>query len=185
MRSCLLVLLYVFGAASLQAKEKPSTIYAIPLPAKPDFSALEWLIGNWNGYTTSRGAQGEIHLSVEFTLDRRFIVFREELTLAASGTAPAAKEAWMGILSGGSSGATFVLRLFSSTGFVTRCRVSLDGPEVHFDPDGGDQPPPGWLFRRNLLRSDENEFTETVQVAPPQRSFFDYYTAKLTRVPRR
>jgi len=185
MRFCLLVLLSMLGAAPLQAKEKPSTTYAVPLPAKSDFSALEWLIGNWNGYTTSRGAQGDIRLSVEFTLDRRFILFREELTLAAGGAAPATKEAWMGILSGGSTSATFVLRMFSSTGFVTRYRVSVEGAEVHFNPDGGDQPPPGWLFRRNLVRSDEGEFTETVQVAPPQHSFFDYYTAKLTRAPRR
>jgi hypothetical protein len=60
--------------------------------------------------------------------------------------------------------------------------VTVDGPEIRLTPEGGEQPPPGWLFRRVIHRTGVEEFTEHVQVAPPTKGFFDYYTAELTRV---
>jgi hypothetical protein len=60
--------------------------------------------------------------------------------------------------------------------------LTIDGPETHINPEGGDQPPPGWLFRTVIKRTSPQEFVETVQVAPPNKSFFDYYTAKLSRL---
>ena len=89
----------------------------------------------------------------------------------------------MGILSASPDGTGFILRVFSSTGFITRYRLTVDGAEVHLNPEGGDSPPPGWLFRRIWARTGPDEFTETVQAAPPGKAFFDYYTAKFARVP--
>jgi hypothetical protein len=60
--------------------------------------------------------------------------------------------------------------------------VTVEGPETHINPEGGEQPPPGWLFRTVIKRTDPQEFVETVQAAPPNKPFFDYYTAKLSRV---
>lgn len=183
MRALSLVLLCLLGFVPLPGKEKPATTYQIPLPPKPDFSALDWLLGEWTGRTTERSPEGEIHMSVSFGLEGRFMIFREQLSLAATKTAPASKESWMGILSPGPSGAVFILRTFSSTGFVSRYRVSVQGGEIDFSPEGGDQPPPGWLFRRVVERSGDGEIKETVQVAPPHKAFFEYYSAKLTRAP--
>lgn len=181
MKSLVLALVGVFLAQPLLAREKPPAIYTIPLPPRPDFSALDWLIGEWSGYTTERRAPGEIRLLVEFALDKRFMILREELKFTAAKTRPDAHESWMGILSRSRSDATFLLRVFSSTGFITRYRVTVDGPEVRFDPEGGEEPPPGWLFRRVLQRTGEAEFNETVQAAPPHKPFFDYYTARYSR----
>jgi len=180
-RRALPVLLLLIAAGLGFGKEKPPGQYAIPLPPAPDFSGLEWLVGNWSGKTTDRSASGAVRLSVTLDLDKRFLVLRGDLALSATKTAPASQESWLGILSPHPSGQGFVLRMFSSTGFVSRYRVILDGPEVRFDPEGGEQPPPGWLFRRVLLRTGPGELTETVQAAPPSRPFFSYYTAKLTR----
>jgi hypothetical protein len=88
----------------------------------------------------------------------------------------------MGILSASPDGRGFILRVFSSTGFITRYRLIVEGPEIHFNPEGGDSPPPGWLFRRVWSRTGPDELTETVQAAPPGKAFFDYYTAKFARV---
>lgn len=181
MRSLFLVLLCVLGPAALPAKEKPPASYAIPLPPQPDFSALDWLIGDWIGKTTGRGPQGEVRLSVAYALEKRFIIFREEVSLPPTKTAPASRESWMGILSAHRSDTGFVLRTFSSTGFITRHRVTAEGAEIHFNPEGGEQPPPGWLSRRVVQRLGPAEFSETVQLAPPDKPFFDYYTAKFTR----
>jgi hypothetical protein len=184
MRSILLVLICLLDVASIAAKEKAPTQYAIPLPPKPDYSALEWLIGDWAGRTTGRSAAGEVRFSAAFDLDKQFMVLRGEVSLAATKTAPAAGESWMGILSASRAEAGFVLWTFSSTGFIARYRVTVEGAEIRINPEGGEQPPPGWLFRTLIQRTAPEEFTETVQAAPPAKSFFDYYSAKLTRLVR-
>lgn len=181
MRTLSVLFLSILSVAWLSGKEKPPTTYTIPLPPKPDFSALRWLLGDWIGKTTEHSPQGEIHISVSLALDQRFILFREEISLAATKAAPASKESWLGILSAGTNNAGFVLRVFSSTGFITRNRVTIKGDEIHFNPEGGEQPPPGWLFRRVLERSGDGGLNEAVQAAPPDRPFFEYYSATLTR----
>ena len=182
MRAILLALICAVGGAPVAGKEKAPVVYSIPLPPRADFTALDWVLGDWAGKTTERSAPGEVHLSATFDLDKQFIVLRGEVSLAATKSAPSSQESWMGILSANREGSGFVLRTFSSTGFMARYRVTVDGPEIRLNPEGGEKPPPGWLFRRVLARAGDGELIETVQVAPPSKPFFDYYTAKLSRV---
>ncbi len=183
MRSIFLALLCILGAGLLSGKEKRPATYTIPLPPKPDFSAVDWLVGDWTGKTTGRSPQGEIRLSVSYGLDKRFMIFREEISFSSTKTAPPSKESWMGILGASRDGAAFILRTFSSMGFITRYRVTQEGGEIRFSSEGGDDPPPGWVFRRVVERSGDAEFDEKVQAAPPDKPFFDYYTARLVRTP--
>src|SRR5208337_2947552 len=182
MTAIILALACFVGAAPLAAKEKPPTTYQIPLPPKPDFSEVDWLVGEWTGSTTDRRAPGEIRLSVSYELDNRVMLLRGEASFQATKTSPAMKESWMGVLTSNRGAGGFLLCTFSSTGFISRYRVTVEGPETHINPEGGEQPPPGWLFRTVINRTNPKEFVETVQAAPPNKSFFDYYTAKLTRV---
>ena len=170
------------GAAPGDSKEKSPTIYQIPLPERPDFSPVDWLVGDWSGRTTDQRTQGELHLSVSYQLDKHVILFRGDTTLQATKTSQPTKESWLGVLTQDRRAGGFLLREFSSTGFITRYRLTVEGPETHINPEGGDQPPPGWLFRTVIKRTNPQEFVETVQVAPPNKSFFDYYTAKLNRL---
>ncbi|PYV13953.1 MAG: hypothetical protein DMG21_19705 [Acidobacteria bacterium] len=164
------------------AKDKPPTLYSLPLPPKPDYSTVDWLIGEWSGKSVAPSPIGEAHLSVAYDLDKRIVVFKEAVDLTAAGNVPAMHEQWMGILSPDAGGRGLVLRVFSSTGFVTRYRADLENAVIHFYPAGGEVSPSGWLFRRTLTRSSETAFTETVQAAPPDKPFFDYYTFQFTRV---
>jgi hypothetical protein len=179
LRALMLFLLWI--PVALAAGEKSPATYRIPLPPKPDFSSLAWLLGEWTGQTVKHSPPGEMHLSVSYDLDQRVMIFKEEISLAATKEAPAAKESSIGVLSGDPSGNSFLFQVYSSTGFITRYRVKVAGPEIDFNPIGGLQAPPGWLSRRVVQRSDVDGFTETVQLAPPQESFFDYYTAAFTR----
>ena len=176
------VLLGALVGVSAAGKDKRGIQYQIPLPTPPDYSALDWLVGEWSGTTTENSPDGKVHLSVSFDLEKQFLILREEVVLAPSPTTPATKESWMGILCPDPGSSGFGLRVFSSTGFITRYRVKIDGPQVRLNPEGGDRPPPDWLFRRILMRTAPGEFTETVQTAPPNKSFFDWYTARLVRV---
>jgi hypothetical protein len=183
MTTIILALACLVGTAPLAAKEKATTIYQVPLPPKPEFSPLDWLVGDWSGKTTDRQTPGDIRLSVSYDLDKQLMLVRGEVSFPAAQTSPAVKESWLGILTAATGGGDFWLRTFSNTGFITRYRVTVEGPEIHFNPEGGEQPPPGWLFRTVIKRTAPQEFVETVQVAPPNKTFFDYYTARLSRVP--
>lgn len=179
-RVLITVLIGVFFSAALAAKDKSPTQYQIPIPPPPDFSSLDWLLGKWTGKTLPPSAPGELQLTVSSDLEKHFLVLHGEVSLDATSTVPASKESWMGIIN--ADGTHFILHVFSSTGFVTRYRLIFDGAEIHLNPEGGDTPPPGWLFRRSWSRTGADEFTETVQAAPPGKAFFDYYTAKFSHV---
>jgi hypothetical protein len=181
MRPAFLMLLCLVSAQALAAPKKPPKTYSIPLPSKTDFSALEWLIGEWSGKTSVKGPPGEVHLSVAYDLDKRFLIIHEKVALAGSNSTPAVDESWMGVLSGRDGGKEFTLRAYSSTGFMTRYRVTAQQAEIRFVPEGGELPPPGWLFRRLVTRSGVGELVETVEAAPPDGSFFEYYSATLSR----
>ncbi len=185
MRPYLLLFVLLLSPLALRAqdtgsKKQPRT-YSIPLPPKADFSALDWLLGDWSGKTLPKSPQGDVKLSVAPDLGGRFLVFRGTVTLAATDSTPAEDEFWMGVLGPGKAKDEFTLRVFSSTGFVTQYRVTAQKAEIRFLPEGGEAPPPGWLFRRVIARSAPGELTETVEAAPPDGSFFQYYSAKLNR----
>ena len=173
------------GAAASAQKDKAPATYSIPLPPRPDFSPFAWIIGDWAGFTTTLQAgkehQGGVHLTLSYTLDKRFVLVTEDVSLPASQSAPAQRESWMGLVSASPSGSGFVMRSFSSTGFMTEYHVTVTDSEVCFDPEGGANPPPGWLFRRVITRLGNGYLGESVQVAPPGKGFFEYYSAKLNQ----
>jgi hypothetical protein len=175
-----LVFLLMFSSP-LAARQKPPKVYSIPLPPQADFSSLDWLIGEWSGKTAPQSPSGQVRLSVSYALDKRFLVLKEDVSLDATGPAAATQESWLGVLNALPSGGGYAMRMFSSTGFITRYRVSVEEANVRFAPEGGELPLPGWLFRRTLARTGVGEITETVEVAPPDQPFFNYYVAILTR----
>lgn len=180
MKSVCLALLLA-SPMMLLAKQKEPAQYKIPIPPFPDFSSLAWLVGDWTGQTTATSPQGDLHFSADYDVGKRVMVLRESLSLDATQTTSVQDESWLGILSPGPSPLTFNLEVYSSTGFISRFQVTADGDTINIEPAGGQSPPPGMLFRRTLQRMGEGGFTETVQVAPATRPFFDYYTARFSR----
>ncbi|HEV2424479.1 MAG TPA: hypothetical protein VGZ29_06605 [Terriglobia bacterium] len=184
----LVILLLAAGPVltARQKKDKPPPTYDIPLPARPDFSPFAWLIGDWAGHATDpatgKETSGIVHLTISYVLDKRFLLFREEVSLPAGKMAPALHEVWTGFLNANPAGSGFVLRTFSSTGFISQYHVTVNDDHATFDPQGGANPPPGFLFRRTIARLGPGFFSEKVEVAPPGGAFFPYYGAKLTAV---
>lgn len=70
MKSITIVLVCAMSGTALAAKEKPPTTYTIPLPPRPDFTLLEWMVGEWMGKTEGRGPKGEVRLAVTFSLEK-------------------------------------------------------------------------------------------------------------------
>jgi hypothetical protein len=165
----------------LLARQKTPDTYIIQLPPRADYSPMNWLLGDWTGKTSGKGEQGQVLLSASYDLDKRFMVLREEISLPATKTAPATRESLMGIVSAGAGG-SYEMNLYSSSGFVTHYRVTAKHGEIDFSPEGGFLAPAGWLFRRVLRHTNPGQCVESVDVAPPQQAFFNYYTATLSRV---
>jgi hypothetical protein len=163
-------------------KEKPPAVYRLVSPPKPDFARFGWVLGDWAGKLGVKEPAGDARFSAIYDLDQRVIVLREELAFNATKNAPAYRDSWMGILTPGDVGRNWSMRMYTSHGFVTRYNVIADAHAIHFDFDGGEVPPSGWLFRRVIEHVSDTELRDTVQVAPPGHQFFDYYTARLTRV---
>jgi hypothetical protein len=173
---------FAWSPAAGRAAQKAPNTYTIPLPPPTDYSRLQWLLGQWAGKTVGKGPQGEVMLSASYTLGKRFVMLREQVSLPATKTAPAVQEGSMGILSGPASGNLYDLAWYSSTGFVTRYQVSAGNDEIDFNPEGGIAPPAGWLFRRTIRHTGPDRCVERVDVAPPGQPFFSYYTATLSRL---
>ena len=166
---------------SLAASDKHPARYTIPVPPPPDFSSLDWLVGEWGGATAGQSPKAQIHFSVAYDLGKRFMVLREEIAFAAQAGDSATQQSWIGILGPEGADKSFYLRTYASTGFITRYRVVADGGGIHLSSEGGEQSPAGWVFRRFYQELTTDAFRVTVEVAPPGEPFFVYYTAKLTR----
>ncbi len=180
MKSVCLALLLACPLA-LFAKQKGPAQYKIPIPPAPDFSQVAWILGNWSGKTTAKSPRGDLQFSAAYDVQKRVMVLRESISLDATTTTSVQDESWMGILSPGRSASNFNLQVYTSTGFVLRYRVTVDGDTINVEPAGGLSPPPGMLFRRTLQQTADGGFTETVEVAPATRPFFNFYTAKFSR----
>ncbi|MGH9470519.1 MAG: hypothetical protein ACRD1N_09275 [Terriglobia bacterium] len=169
-------------ALPIQARGDSPQSYTIQLPPPPNFSSIDWLVGDWTGKTEGKEPQGQVLLSVSYELDRHFMLFREEISLEATKKTPAMHEGLMGILNADPSGKGFDVNFYSSNGFITHYRVSVNEGAITFTPQGGTIPPPGVLFRRTIFHSTPGQCTERVEVAPPGKAFFNFYTASLTQV---
>lgn len=169
------------AGAPLPAQQKTPRAYTIQLPPQPNYSPFAWLIGDWTGKTDGKGAEGEVLLSFAYELGERFMILREEVSLPATKATPATHESLMGVISSNTAGG-FEMNLYSSSGFVSHYLVTARQGEIDFQPDGGPLAPPGWLFRRVFRQTSSGQCVESVAVAPPQRAFFDYYSATLSRV---
>jgi hypothetical protein len=181
----LLVLAFLWTlicASVLAAAEKTPNTYTIQIPPEPNYSSIDWLVGNWVGKMAGKEPQGQVLLSVSYELGKRFLLLREEVSLFPTKSAPATHESLMGIFRATPPDNSFDLTLYSSNGFVTRYRAVIKDAEIDFNPAGGALPPPGWLFRRVLIHTNPGQCIERVEVAPPGKSFFTYYTADLHRI---
>ncbi len=181
MKLACVIALCVFACAPLSARQRSSEAYTIQLPPSPDFKRLDWMVGTWSGKTVGAKPSGTVTLSISYGLDKRFMLFRESISLPGTKVAPAIKENLLGVLSAGPAGGEFAMDLYSSSGFVTHYQAMVKSAEIDFNPAGGRMAPEGWLFRRAVKRTDTGQCRETVSVAPPGQAFFDYYTADLHR----
>lgn len=149
------------------------------LPFKP-------MMGTWTGTSEGQPGKGIYERSYSQVLNKKFIEVRNKSTYAPSANNPKGEvHEDHGFISYDKSRKTFVLRQFHIEGFVNQYVLesrSTDGKTLVFVSESIENIPKGYRARETYQIVNENEFTETFELAEPGKEFQLYSKAVLRRL---
>jgi hypothetical protein len=143
-------------------------------------------IGKWTGESEGQPGKGKYERSYEFVLNKKFIEVKNRSTY------PPTKENQKGevhedhgFISFDKSRKTFVLRQFHIEGFVNQYRIESISPDkrtIVFISESIENIPAGFRAKETYQILNDNEFTETFELAEPGKDFQLYSKATLKKV---
>ena len=143
-------------------------------------------IGKWVGESEGQPGKGKYERSYELVLNKKYIEVKNKSTYPPSKENPKGEvHEDHGFISYDKSRKTFVLRQFHIEGFVNQYRIesiSQDKRTIVFISEDIENIPAGFRAKETYHISNDNEFTETFELAEPGKDFELYSKATLTRV---
>lgn len=171
---CLLLLLAP-ALATAQITRQDS----VWLPFKP-------LTGQWAGESDGQPGKGKYERTYELVLNKKFIEVRNKSTYPPSANNPKGEvHEDYGFISYDKSRKTFVLRQFHIEGFVNQYKIESISPDrktIVFISESIENIPAGYRAKETYHIINDNEFTETFELAEPGKDFEVYSKAVLKRV---
>lgn len=153
---------------------------------KPDiWSPIKYFLGNWEG--TGRGQAGVSQLEREYqsVLNGKHIQIKHKSVYAPQEKNPKGEtHEEIGFISFDRGRKSFMSRQFHVEGFVIQYRaenVSEDGKLIVFTSEAIENIPAGWRAKETYRILNENEFTETFELAEPGKDFKVYTTNHFKR----
>lgn len=153
---------------------------------KPDpWAPLKYFIGTWKG--TGKGEPGvsQVERTYQSILNGKFIQINHKSVYAPQAKNPKGEtHEDVGFLSYDRARKLFVLRQFHVEGFVNQYKVetiSADGKLIVFVSESLENIPAGYRAKETYKILNENEFTETFEVAEPGKEFTVYSENHFTR----
>jgi hypothetical protein len=147
---------------------------------------LRMLIGKWSGESEGQPGKGKYERSYEIVLNKKFIEVKNKSTYPPSKENPKGEvHEDRGFISYDKSRKTFVLRQFHIEGFVNQYKIesiSPDGKKIVFISESIENIPQGFRAKETYQVVNDNEFTETFELAEPGKEFELYSKATLRRV---
>lgn len=147
---------------------------------------LKFMIGNWTGASQGQPGTGTYERSYQLVLNRKFIEIKNKSTYPSSKDNPKGEvHEDHGFISYDKGRKTFVMRQFHIEGFVNQYKIesiSPDGKTIVFISESIENIPAGFRARETYQITNENEFTETFELAEPGKDFELYSKAALKRV---
>jgi hypothetical protein len=144
------------------------------------------MIGKWTGSSEGQPGKGTYERTYEIVLNKKFIEVRNKSTYPPSANSPKGEvHEDRGFISYDKARKTFVLRQFHIEGFVNQYKIesiSLDGKTIVFISEAIENIPAGFRAKETYRIINENEFTETFELAEPGKEFEVYSKAVLKRV---
>lgn len=145
---------------------------------------MKYFVGEWTGNSEEEPA-GNYERTYQFIFNKKFIEIKNKSTWAPTKDNPKGEvHEDVGYISYDKARKTFVLRQFHIEGFVNQYRldsISADRKTMVFVSESIENIPIGWRAKETYRLTGQDEFTETFELAEPNKSFEVYTKAKLKR----
>jgi len=169
-------LLFLLGVPDAQAQAPPSP-----------WSAIQFLVGQWEGESEGQPGKGTVKRSYDFVLGDKFL---HERNVSSYPAQPKNEKGeihhhWS-FFSYDKARRSLVLRQFHQEGFVNQYVMAPAGAAgtVVFESEALENVPAGWKARETYQVVSGDEFLETFELASAAGAYEVYSTARFKRVRR-
>jgi hypothetical protein len=150
------------------------------------WAPLNFLVGSWQGAGEGQAGTSQVERSYHFILNGKFLQATNISTYLPQERNPKGEvhEDW-GIFSYDTVRKTFVFRQFHIEGFVNQYileDLAPDGGVLAFVTESIENIPTGWRAREIYKVLNPDEFTETFELAAPDKGFEIYSENHFKRV---
>lgn len=157
-------------------------------PTKQDsiWLPLKFFEGNWKGTGGGEPGIGEYERNYQFIFNKKFIAIKNKSNYPPSKDNPKGEvHEDLGYFSYDKTRNSFILRQFHIEGFVNQYKldsVSSDKKILVFISEAIENIPSGWRAKETYQVITNDEFSETFELAPPNKEFEVYTKVILKRV---
>ena len=156
----------------------PVVLWAQESTKQDVWEPLKFFVGKWEGEGEGRPGVSKAEREYQFVLQDKFLEVRNKSVYEPQESNPKGEvhEDW-GLFSYDAGRKKFVLRQFHVEGFVNQYvldSLSSDGKTLIFITESIENIPSGWRARETYRILNENEFTETFELAAPDKDFEVY-----------
>ncbi len=149
------------------------------------WAPFKFFLGTWEGTGKGKPGEGRLEREYRLVLGRKFVEIRNRSTYEPQESNPEGEvHEDVGYVSYDAGRETFVLREFHVEGFVNQYvldSIQDDGKTFVFVTENIENIPPGWRARTTYRILNEDEFTETFDLAGPEKDFDCYIENHLRR----
>lgn len=171
------LLVSAFALLEARAAEAPTVVDPLVPVAR--------LLGDWTGKVSGQAGDGDVTRSYSFVLNRRFI---QEINVSRYPAQETNKKGevheHMGMFSYDKARRQIMLRQFHVESFVTTYRMqpSVEGATtLVFESENFENFSKTWRGRETYEFTSDDEFTETFELAPPDKPFQVYSQTRFKR----
>jgi len=153
---------------------------------KPDvWEPLKFFVGKWEGAGKGQSGVSTVEREYKFTLNSKFLEASHKSTYAPQEKNPKGEvHDDLGFFSYDKARKQFIFRQFHVESFVIHyvlSSVSADGKTLVFDTESIENIPAGYKARETYKILNENEFTETFEIAGPGKEYEVYSENRFKR----
>lgn len=139
------------------------------------WTSLKFFVGEWEGKGAGQPGHSDVVRSYEFVLGGTFLQVKNRSTYPPQDQNPKGEiHEDLGLIGFDKARQVFVLRQFHCEGFVNQYLlgpVAPDGRTMVFTTESIENIAPGWRARETYQILNPDEFTETFELAAPDKEF--------------
>jgi hypothetical protein len=153
---------------------------------KPDvWSPFKYFFGNWQGTGKGEAGVSQLERAYQLVLNGKYIQIKHKSVYAVQEKNPKGEtHEEIGFISFDRREKSFMFRQFHVEGFVIQYKaqsISEDGKLIVFSSESIENIPADWRAKETYRILNENEFTETFELAEPGKDFHVYTTNHFKR----